>query len=131
MKAGFKSNSDPFDQSPRSSIWHMNVAVSPTGRRMDSCTAYLTPALAGSCGENLNLLQGVTVTRVLLDESKLPHATGVEYVHSTDTAFKKKIMLNASQEVILSAGPYGSPKLLQLSGIGLEKHLKKLDWRRE
>lgn len=122
-KAGFKNEFNPFNRKDRNSVWQMSAAVTPTGNRIDSCTAYLTPALQGSCRGNLELIQGVTVTRALLDESTPPRATGVEYVRSMDTRLQNKIILSASKEVILSAGPYGSPKLLQLSGIGPKHHL--------
>lgn len=124
-KAGFNKGFKPFDDRVRKAIWEMAVSITPTGRRIDSCTAYLTPALQGRCRGNLELIQGVTVTRILLDDSTTPRATGVEYVLSSDTELNNKIVLQASKEVILSAGPYGSPKLLQLSGIGPDAHLRQ------
>ena len=54
------------------------------GRRMDSASAYLDPVLgpAGACSGNLEVIQGVTVTRILLEGSR---AVGVEYLTSPDS----------------------------------------------
>ncbi|CDF37821.1 unnamed protein product [Chondrus crispus] len=120
----FTREFSPFKTSLREAVWEMAVAVTPSGRRIDSCTAYLKPVLNGRCRRNLRLIQGTTVTRVLLDNSTVPRAIGVEYVDSKDTRLTNKNVLLASKEVILSAGPFGSPKLLQLSGIGPRSHLQ-------
>lgn len=70
-KAGFQNSFAPFDSNITvSSMWQASFAATPTGRRIDSCTAYLTPAMQGRCRGNLKLLQGVTVTRVVLDKNK-------------------------------------------------------------
>ncbi|CAL8089300.1 unnamed protein product [Orchesella dallaii] len=67
---------------------------------------------------NLKVLKYSQVLKVLLDENN--HAKGVEYE-------KHGVIRQAyaSKEVILSAGTYGSPKLLQLSGIGPKEQLDK------
>lgn len=125
-KLGFKNEFDPFDQTERFSVWNHAVAVTRTGRRIDSCTAYVSPVLNGRCKKNLKLVQGVTVTKVLLNDEHRRRAVGVEYVGSDDKKLKKKITISANREVLLAAGPYGSPKVLQLSGIGARKHLEKV-----
>ena len=89
-----------------------------TGRRRDACTAYLQPALAGSCAKTLTLIQNATVTKLVIDDDKNKIAkksvSSIEYIQGDGTT----AAISARLQVILSAGPYGSPKLLQLSGIG-------------
>lgn len=128
-KAGFAKDNDPFDNANKRSVFENRLAVDDKGRRVDSCTAYLSPVLHGKCRHNLRLVQGVTVTRVLLKKGngqKTLRATGVEYVYSNDTKLRNSMVMKASKEVLVSAGPFGSPKLLQLSGIGPRRLLKSL-----
>ncbi|KAA1467387.1 alcohol oxidase [Dentipellis sp. KUC8613] len=73
--------------------------------------------------KNFVVVTGAHVTRVLLqpgDDGDVV-ATGIEFVKGGETFTAK-----ASREVILSAGSFQSPQLLELSGIGgrdvLEKH---------
>ncbi|MEP7703806.1 choline dehydrogenase [Paraglaciecola sp. 25GB23A] len=83
---------------------HMTVK---NGVRWSTANAYLRPAMQRP---NLTVLTGVQVNRVLLEDKK---AVGVElYEGKTQTRFL------VNKEVILSAGPIGSPHILQLSGIG-------------
>ncbi len=77
------------------------------GRRVSGVTAYLDPVRHRP---NLRILTDHAVTRVLLKEGR---ATGIEV--QVEGARRE---IGARREVILSAGAYGSPQLLQLSGIG-------------
>ncbi|MBC2768365.1 GMC family oxidoreductase [Pusillimonas minor] len=86
------------------------------GRRNSMARAYLYPVLSKP---NVTLLTGCHVNRVLLSGDT---ATGVEI--SRDS---KLSALAADQEVILCAGGINTPKLLMLSGIGDEKHLKDVN----
>jgi choline dehydrogenase len=89
-----------------------------TGARIDASSAYIYPLMieGGSC-PNLNIIQDATVIKIDID-ADTKTATGVTYVTSDDTTLASPITLTVTNEVILSAGPYHSPKLLQLSGVG-------------
>lgn len=77
------------------------------GRRESGVTAYLNPARSRP---NLTILTDAPATRICISNGR---ATGVEV--QCDGARR---VLNARREVIVSCGAYGSPQLLQLSGIG-------------
>jgi choline dehydrogenase len=70
---------------------------------------------------NLTVLTGTRITRILIDKAR---ATGVEVVTKATEA-GATTTIRATREVILSAGVYGSPQLLMLSGIGPAAHLHK------
>ena len=127
-RSGFPDANDPFDMQSKDAIWE-NVLAAENGRRRDSCTAYLTPVLNTACGKNLQLVQGATVRKILTEKergSEKVRATGLEYIHSSDRNQSSVKTVQARSEILLAAGPYGSPKLLQLSGIGPKDLLKKL-----
>ncbi|MGX5914030.1 choline dehydrogenase [Aliidiomarina sp. Khilg15.8] len=98
---------------------HMTVK---NGVRWSAANAYLKPAMQRS---NLTVKTGVQVSKVLLEEKQ---AVGVE-LHEQ----KKVVRYAATSEVILSAGPIGSPHILQLSGIGNHETLSNagIDTRHE
>lgn len=77
------------------------------GLRSSASVAYLRPAINRA---NLTVLTEGTVTRVTLNGKR---ATGVECALNN-----VKQTITARREVILSAGPLQSPKLLELSGVG-------------
>lgn len=66
---------------------------------------------------NLEIVTKATVQRVVVRDGR---ATGVEVV-----AGKERGTIRATREVILSAGVFGSPQLLMLSGIGPAAHLRE------
>lgn len=78
-------------------------------RRSSAAMAYLAPN-AGRA--NLTVKTGVQVRRLVVEAGR---AKGVELTDGTRIA--------AAQEVLLSSGAIGSPRLLQLSGIGPADHL--------
>lgn len=82
------------------------------GERCSAAKGYLTPHLSRP---NLTVLTGCQVQRVLLEGRR---AAGVVFRHNGELR-----TVNAQREVILSAGAYGSPQLLMLSGIGPAEHL--------
>jgi choline dehydrogenase-like flavoprotein len=63
---------------------------------------------AGACSENLAVIQDVTVSKVLIEGFT---AVGVEYLQGNST--EPEILL-AANEVILSAGVFGSSKILMV-----------------
>lgn len=86
------------------------------GRRCSAAVGYLGPARARP---NLTIKTRVTVSKVHLDGGR---ATGVEYV---DGGVRQTA--RAAREVLVTSGAYGSPKLLQLSGIGHGDDLGAVD----
>ena len=86
------------------------------GRRWSANDAYLRPIRRRA---NLEILTGAAVQGVDVDGGR---AAGVRY---RDRLGRERI-LRADREVILSAGAFGSPQLLMLSGIGPAAHLRAL-----
>lgn len=84
------------------------------GERCSAAKAYLTPNLNRP---NLTVVTNALVEKVLLESSR---AVGVRV--RRDGA---SIDLKAQQEVVLSAGSFGSPQILMLSGIGPKEEIKK------
>jgi choline dehydrogenase-like flavoprotein len=90
------------------------------GRRESGVTAYLNPARRRP---NLKIVTDAPVTRVVFEGRR---ATGVEIGQGGARRSGARRIVAARREVILSCGAYGSPQLLQLSGIGDAAALKAL-----
>jgi choline dehydrogenase len=84
------------------------------GYRSSSARAYLHTQRKRA---NLDVATGVKVLRVV---TKNGRAVGVELARG-----RKTQTVEARSEVILSAGVFGTPQILMLSGIGPERHLKQ------
>ena len=81
-------------------------------RRSSASIAYLNPARGRT---NLTIRTGAQVLRIVVENGR---ATGVELAGEG--------LLRAEAEVILCSGAIGSPRLLQLSGIGPADDLARL-----
>ena len=87
-----------------------------SGHRDSSETAFLRPVLGRS---NLIVLNGTLAEKVLFEDTT---AKGVQ-VSSGSSA--KSSLIYATKEVIVSAGAFQSPQLLQVSGVGQAALLKQ------
>lgn len=83
------------------------------GRRCSAAAAFLHPVLSRP---NLTVLTHARAQRIILDGTR---AKGLIARQKNRT-----LTLTARREVILSAGAFGSPQLLLLSGIGPEEELR-------
>jgi choline dehydrogenase len=88
------------------------------GERCSAAKAYLTPALQRP---NLRVLTRAATQRVIFDGTR---ATGIRYRQGG-----QDFELRARREVILSAGAFGSPQILMLSGVGDGAHLQQMGLR--
>ena len=86
------------------------------GRRASSARAYLHPAM--KTRSNLTVATKAQATRILLAGRR---AVGVEYLQAG-----KLERVHADREIVVSGGPYNSPQLLMLSGIGPADHLRSV-----
>ncbi|WP_068829490.1 choline dehydrogenase [Pseudomonas sp. BMS12] len=111
VQAGYPATSD-YNGAQQEGFGAMHMTIKD-GRRWSTANAYLRPAMSRS---NLKVITHALVERVLLDSQR---AVGVRFQQGG-----KVQEVRASREVILSAGPIGSPHLLQLSGIGRADVLK-------
>ncbi len=107
--AGAEAGIAPIDDFNRgdnagSSYFQINQRA---GRRVSAAGAFLKPALKRP---NLRLETGVEVERIVLEGAR---ATGIVFRRGND-----RWTVKAEREIILSAGAIGTPKILQLSGIG-------------
>lgn len=89
------------------------------GMRWSSATGYLH-ANNTINRPNLDVLIGAQVTKLTFSNSSSLTVNGVEY--STGPG-SPAYTVSARKETVLSAGAFGSPQILQLSGIGNPKDL--------
>ncbi|MDO7836332.1 GMC family oxidoreductase N-terminal domain-containing protein [Sphingobium sp. HBC34] len=113
QEAGYPYNPD-FNGAKQEGVGYYQT-TSRHGRRVSTAVAYLRPARGRS---NLTIMTGALVRRVLFTGTR---ANGVKWSDARGTH-----SATARREVILSAGAFGSPHLLQLSGVGDGAHLQSL-----
>ena len=111
QQAGHRLNTD-FNGAEQEGVGQYDVTIHG-GRRWSTATAFLKPIRQRS---NLTVLTGAHAERILLQGKK---ACGVQV-----RIKGQSLALKARKEVLLSAGAFGSPQLLMLSGIGPEAELK-------
>ncbi|ROW11583.1 hypothetical protein VMCG_01317 [Cytospora schulzeri] len=119
MKAlGYSMANDPFLGAASGSFSNL-VSIDPaTKERSYSASAYYQPCKDRG---NLVLLTGAYVEKILFDQEGGVKAVGVQYSHDGITK-----TVSATKEVVLAAGTFQSPKILELSGIGDAQLLTKL-----
>jgi choline dehydrogenase len=84
------------------------------GKRHSTAQAFLKPILNR---KNLQIVTQAHVNRIVIENDK---AVGVEIVKNGSTD-----ILKVKKEILLSAGSFGSPQILMLSGIGSKDELAK------
>src|SRR5690606_30787727 len=109
---GYKRNSD-FNGADQEGYGYYQLTAR-NGRRCSAAVAYLNPAKSRP---NLSIVSQALVTRVLVENRC---ATGVQYERGGVRHVAK-----ARAEVIMSAGAFNTPQILQLSGIGPASLLKQ------
>ncbi len=112
VDAGYMDTKD-FNGAQQEGFGPMHMTIKD-GVRHSTANAYLRPAMSRS---NLTVVTHALVHKVLLEGKT---ATGIRYERKGQL-----IEVNARKEVVLSAGPIGSPHILQLSGIGSKEVLEK------
>lgn len=90
-------------------------ATQKNGERCSAAKGYLTPNLGRP---NLKVVTQALSSRIVIEGGA---ATGIKYQQGSESRVAK-----ARREVIVSAGAFGSPQLLLLSGIGDAEELKAL-----
>ena len=97
------------------------------GFRQTTCDAYIKPLYHTNRAQNLHVKLFSLVSKLLIDPQTF-RVYGVEFVSIDDVKLenptKKRVIAN--KEVILSAGTYDSPTILQRSGVGNATELKNI-----
>jgi choline dehydrogenase-like flavoprotein len=88
-----------------------------SGSRCSTAKAFLRPI---RLRPNFHLALNTFVTKILINP-KSKRAWGVEFVRN-----KRKQIIRARREVIMSAGAINTPQLLMLSGVGPRDHLESM-----
>ncbi|PVH78333.1 GMC oxidoreductase [Cadophora sp. DSE1049] len=121
--AGWDRTADPMDLGTGNAFGPLAAWIDPkTGHRQDAAHVLIHP-LMDSQSTSLQVLTEHDVVRVLFNASK--KATGVEILsHQNPTA---PLTITARKLVVLSAGAFGSPLILERSGVGSQEVLDKID----
>lgn len=117
----FPYNPDYNSGNPLGVSWMHSTIGGPL--RSSSATAYLLPALQSR--SNLDLVYNTQVTKLLQTGrvGTVPIFRGVEFARSSRS---KRYTAMATKEIVLSAGAFGTPQILLLSGIGPQNELAQV-----
>ncbi|KAF2827279.1 alcohol oxidase [Ophiobolus disseminans] len=105
--------SNPFDGKSIGAYNGASTIDAASKTRSYSNSAYYLPVADRT---NLHLLSSAIVSRILFNPTKGKlglKATAVEYIQNGTLQ-----RVNATKEIIISAGAFNSPKILELSGVG-------------
>jgi choline dehydrogenase-like flavoprotein len=116
---GLATSTTGFSASSAGAVTVTNAIDSSKGERSHAGTAFLENALKRG---NVTLKTGVKVNKITFDEGTTSdgrvNAQGVSYT------YKEQAYLVVAREIILCAGTFESPAILERSGIGSRKVLK-------
>lgn len=117
---GFPGTQDTLTGQAAGGLMIPDTVDPALGIRSYATSAYLSPEVRGR--SNFKVRTGVEVKKVLLEKPTDgdAFATGVEF---TDPATGATETVTARREVIITAGAFGSPRVLELSGIGDARRL--------
>ncbi len=118
-QAGYPVNPD-FNGAEQEGVGAYQV-THKNGERFSAAKAYLLPHRQRP---NLQVITGALSTRVLMAEDGPLRAVGVAFRPDGGRGAEQVLSLRPGGEVLLSAGAFGSPQLLMLSGIGPGAHLQ-------
>lgn len=111
-------STDPFTGNASGGYTNAATIHPVTKTRSYATTAYYEPAKYRS---NLNVITGAEVDRIIFDRTDgTIKATGVQYRKDGEA-----YVTHARHEIVLCAGTFNSPKILELSGIGSPSVLTK------
>ncbi|KAI5120967.1 hypothetical protein M0805_006639 [Coniferiporia weirii] len=117
---GFPASPDLANGDPHAVGVAPNSLNALNNTRCSAACAYFTPF---ADRPNFTVITNATVSRLLWGNAtngSLAHVSGVEYITSNGSTVSTPVI----KEVIVSAGTIGSPKVLELSGIGNATILK-------
>ncbi|KAI9714895.1 MAG: hypothetical protein M1820_000184 [Bogoriella megaspora] len=110
------TTADPFSGESIGAYSNMSTVDGESKMRSYAASGYAAPAMSRP---NLKIIYGAEVRKILVKNSEPDvQAYGVSYVINGEIH-----SIEANREVILAAGVFQSPKLLELSGIGGQKLL--------
>ena len=126
VQAGYPHNRD-FNGPAQEGVGAYQV-THRNGERCSAAKAYLSPHLDRP---NLQLITNALTTRIVTDieDGGTARAVAVEYRGNAGRGPLQILRLKEGGEVVSSAGAFGSPQLLMLSGIGPARHLDELGVR--
>ncbi|TIA13240.1 alcohol oxidase [Aureobasidium pullulans] len=104
-KLGFPENMESLDGNP------LGVSIQPNNIDTTKYTRSYSPEYLKIAGDNLYVMTDAQVVKVNTEKR-------AGRVVATGVTLKNNVTINACKEVILSAGSFQSPGLLELSGIG-------------
>ena len=91
----------------------MTIAIKTLVRTLVKADNFQTPTIAQTRPQT---------TRVLFSSDAVPRAIGIEVAKDESSP---RFRVSASKEVILSAGVFNTPQILNLSGVGAKDELEK------
>ncbi|RDA90935.1 hypothetical protein CP533_5358, partial [Ophiocordyceps camponoti-saundersi (nom. inval.)] len=121
-KVGWPEVLDLSDLDSVNAVWRAMRYVSPEGKRQDAATCYIHPRLTDGKHPNLHVVVETDVVRILIDENK--RAVGVEIFSNprchANSASSGELLrtVKARKLVIAASGAYGTPSILERSGVG-------------
>lgn len=116
-RTGYLMTTDPWAHASVGAFSNLTTVDPVRRERSHAAKAYYSPV---QDRQNLHVVLGAYVNKIIFADDDEPRAIGVQYRHDGQVK-----LAHARKEVIISAGALQSPKLLELSGIGNADILKQ------